>query len=105
MTSPLYFVNAGPENRDYLPGGFKWGYLTVTIRVYVKQEDPEVLLEAIFEDIERIIDANGNMIYDDTTGSKIEDLKILQINTDEGLLAPIGVGDITLHIMYDLESN
>ena len=34
---PSVFLNAGPETREYLPGGFKWGHLTVTIRVYVKE--------------------------------------------------------------------
>lgn len=102
---PAVFVNAGPETREYLPGNFKWGYLTLIVRVYVKGEEPETLLEDIFSDIEYTVDTNGNLVYDATTGSKIEDLRIMSINTDEGLLAPIGVGDITLHIQYDLESN
>ena len=102
---PSVFVTTGPETREYHPGGFKWGYITVTVRVYVRSENPEEELESIFEDIEILVDNNGTLIYDDYTGSKIEDLRIMTINTDEGLLAPIGVGDITLHIMYDLESN
>ena len=97
---PSVFVNAGTETRDYLPGGFKWGYLAIIVRVYVRSEEPETDLENIFEDIESVVDANGNLAYD--TNSFIEDMKILSINTDEGLLAPIGVGDITLQIMYDL---
>ena len=100
---PSVFVNAGQESREYLPGNFKWGHLAITIRVYVKAEEPEIELENIFEDIESIVDANGNLEY--ITGSTTEDIKIISINTDEGLLSPIGVGDITLHIMYDLESN
>ena len=97
---PSVFLNAGPESREYLPGGFKWGYLTVSIRVYVKEEEPEAELEKIFEDIETVIDANGNLDYD--SGRKTEDIKIMSIHTDEGLLAPIGVGEINLQIMYDL---
>lgn len=97
---PSIFVNTGTETREYLPGEFKWGYLTMTIRVYVNAEEPETELENIFEDIETIVDASGNLEY--ATGSFIEDMKIISINTDEGLLAPHGVGDITLHIMYDL---
>jgi len=99
---PSVFLNAGAEARDYLPGGFKWAYLTVTIRVYVKDENPEAMLETIFEDIEYVIDNNGNLEYE--TSSFIEDMKILSINTDEGLLAPRGVGEITLQIMYDLQT-
>ena len=100
---PYVFLNAGPETREYLPGDFKWGYLSATIRIYVKAEEPEAELEKILSDIERIVDANGTLDYDN--GKKTEDINIMSIHTDEGLLAPIGVGEITLQIMYDLESN
>ncbi len=100
---PSIFLNAGPEAREYLPGEFKWGYLTVTIRVYVKAEEPEAALESLFTDIEYVVDNNGELDYD--SGNETEDIKIMSIYTDEGLLAPIGVGEITLQIMYDLESN
>ena len=98
---PAMFLNAGPENREYLPGAFKWGYLTVTIRVYVRDEEPELELEKFFTDIETVIDANGNLVYD-TSLNQVEDIKIMSIHTDEGLLAPIGVGEIILQIMYAL---
>ena len=100
---PSVYLNAGPETREYMPGGFKWGYLTVTIRIYVNDEEPEAELEKVFTDIEYVIDNNGNLDYD--SGKKTEDINIMSIHTDEGLLAPIGVGEITLRIMYDLESN
>ena len=99
---PSLFLNVGTEIREYLPGGFKWGFLTITIRVYVQDEEPEARLEEIFEDIEKIVDNNGNMVYD--TNEAIEDMRILSINTDEGLLHPIGVGEITLQIQYSLNS-
>ncbi len=96
---PSIFLNAGPETREYLPD-FKWGHLTVTIRIYVNTEEPELALENIFTDIERIIDENGNLDYG--SNNLTQDIKIMSITTDEGLLAPIGVGEITLQIMYDL---
>jgi hypothetical protein len=98
---PAVFLNAGPEAREYQPGGFKWAYLSVTCRIYVQDEEPEARLEEIFEDIEKIVDDNGSMEYE--TGNSIEDMKLLSINTDEGLLNPIGVGEITLQIMYGLD--
>jgi hypothetical protein len=97
---PSVYLSVGPETREYLPGDFKWAHLSVTIRIYVKAEEPEAELEKVFTDIESVIDANGNLDYDN--GKFTEDMKIMAINTDEGLLAPIGVGEITLHIQYDL---
>lgn len=100
---PSAFISAGQETREYLPGNFKWGHLMASIRIYVNDEYPEERLEEIFEDIERIIDGYGNLEYD--TNKFIEDMQIMSINTDEGLLTPIGVGEVTIKIMYDLESN
>jgi hypothetical protein len=98
---PAVFLNAGAEAWEYQPGGFKWAYLSVSCRIYVNDEEPEARLEEIFEDIEKIVDDNGNMEYE--TGNSIEDMKILSINTDEGLLNPIGVGELNLQIMYGLD--
>ena len=100
---PSVYVTAGHELREYLPGGFKWAHLAINIRVYVDGEDPALLLEEIFEDIEKIVDESGNLIYNQD-GSMLEDLKIKSINTDEGLLAPIGIGEINLQVMYDLQT-
>src|SRR5210317_2133223 len=73
---PQLFVTAGSESREYLPGGMKWAYLTVGVRVYVSdEEDPELELEKIIEDIENIVDNNGNLEY--TSGSFTEDIRIL----------------------------
>lgn len=100
---PSVYLTAGSETREYLPGGFKWGHLIVHIRIYVNSEFPESELEKIFEDIEKIVDSNGNLEYD--TLKYTEDIKILSLNTDEGLLSPIGVGEMSIQIMYDLQTN
>lgn len=99
---PGVYLNAGVETREYLPGGFKWAYLAVNIRIYVQDEEPEARLEEIFEDIEKIVDENGHLEYD--TNKFIEDMRIMSIMTDEGLLNPIGVGEVSLQVMYDLDS-
>ena len=76
---PSVFLNAGTETREYLPGGFKWAYLLVTVRIYVNDEEPQQELEKIFEDIENTIDSNGNLEYD--TNMYTEDIKILSMIT------------------------
>ena len=42
---PAVYLTAGPEARKYLPGNFKWGFLSVTVRIYVNDEEPEAELE------------------------------------------------------------
>ncbi len=96
------FVTPGTEMRDYLPGGFTWGYLGVSVKVYVKGDDASEQLEALLEDCERVIDANRVLIYDTDNNYETTEMNIQSITTDEGLLAPFGVGEINLQVRYQL---
>ena len=97
---PSVSVVAGNEFREYLPASFKWGYLTITIRVYVYTEDTIEELEKALVDIEAVIDQSQNLNYD--TGKTTEEIQITSITTDEGLLVPYGVGEVTLQVRYEV---
>jgi len=74
--------------------------LGVNIRMYVYGEEPLDELEKVLYDIETQLDANNVLTYD--TGKSTEQITILSIATDEGLLAPYGVGEITAEVRYQL---
>lgn len=97
---PYICVYSGQEVREYLPGDFKWAFLTVNIRIYVNEENAEERLEDIFEDLENLLDDNNNLIVDGNDLST--DIRILSLSTDEGLLDPLGVGEITLEVRYEV---
>lgn len=97
---PYICVIPGYESREYLPGGFKWGYLTITLRVYVRGETPVEQLEDVLVDVEKCVDANRELTYD--TGKETTEIDIVSIVTDEGLLAPFGVGEVTLQVRYQV---
>ena len=100
---PYVCITASDETRQYLPSDFKWAFLTVNIKIYVKDENPENILENALLDIETVLDANNNLSYDpDNPGAQLTDIRIISISTDEGLLTPIGVGDMYIQIRYDL---
>ncbi len=99
---PAIFVTPGTEMRDYLPGGFTWGYLGICLKVYVKGDNASEQLEALLEDCERVIDANRVLIYDTDNNYETTEMNIQSITTDEGLLAPFGVGEINLQVRYQL---
>lgn len=99
---PCIYVVAGPESRDYLPGEFKWGFLNVSLKIYVKGDDSQQLLEDLLEDVEKVIDSNRNIAYEDTPGYETTEILISSITTDEGLLAPYGVGEINLQVRYQI---
>lgn len=97
---PSICVYSGTETREYLPGDFKWSFLTVNIRIYVEDEDSKDRLEDAFEDIETVLDNNNTLTIQ---GNDLcTDIRILSISDDEGLLNPLGVGEITLEIRYGL---
>ncbi len=98
---PAIYMSAGSETREYLPSAFKWGFLTVSLRLYVKGEDPSQELEDLIEDVEKVIDANRVLVYDtETPGAQTIEILINSITTDEGLLEPHGVGEVNLIIQY-----
>ena len=100
---PKVCVVAGDETREYQPNEFKWRFLTVDIRVYVEdQEDPQEVLSRLMEDIERVIDDNDVLTYDDTVSPNLTttSLTLQSLTTDEGALAPLGIGQMTVLCRY-----
>ena len=100
---PKLCVVAGDETREYQPNEFKWRFLSLDIRVYVEdQEDAQEVLALLMEDIERVIDDNDVLTYDDTVSPNLTttSLTLLSLTTDEGVLSPLGIGEMTLVCRY-----
>lgn len=97
---PALYVTPGTEQREYLPAEFKWGYLGVAIKVYVRGDDAPDQLEALLDDIELVIDNNRTLIYDVDNNYETTEVLIQSIVTDEGLLTPYGVGEVNLQVRY-----
>ena len=99
---PAVHMAAGSETREYYGGGNKWRFLTITVRVYVNSEDPVDELEEILEDLETVLDANPDLTYDEDYGedSTVALITLISIDTDEGALAPLGVGEMILEVRY-----
>ena len=95
---PFVCVQASYESREYLPSAFKWGFLNLTIKIYVQEEDPVDKLEQLMTDVEQVIDDNQRLEY--SPGKFTEEMNITSIDTDEGVLAPLGVGDISVVVRY-----
>ena len=55
---PAVHISAGREAREYLTGGVKNRFLTVTLRCYVNEEDAVNALDALLEDVETVLEEN-----------------------------------------------
>jgi hypothetical protein len=100
---PCVYLTAGTEVREYMPSDFTWGYLNISVKVYVRSEsEAQQQLENLLDDLENVLDANRVLVYDTTNNFSTTEILIQSITTDEGLLAPYGVGEINLQVRYAL---
>lgn len=99
---PAIHLNAGSETRQYQTGGYKDRFLNVTVRCYVNEEDSVTALDELLEDAETVIEENSKLLYTDRNGLEqhTHQISILSIDTDEGVLDPLGVGEILIEVRY-----
>ena len=99
---PSIYSSTGTETREYMPAGFTWAFLPITLKVYCKGENALHDLELLLEDIEVVIKNNNVLVYDSTNNYVTTEILVSSIITDEGLLAPYGVGEMNIQVRYQL---
>lgn len=100
---PTIHVGAGAETREYDGGGFRFRFLRITIRCYVSDDNDVIdALEELLEDVETIVDDKDPLTYYDSTGASQSTVQtnIISVDTDEGVLEPLGVGEVVVEIRY-----
>jgi hypothetical protein len=103
---PAVHINAGSETREYQGAGYKDRFLSITLRAYVetstKDEDAQNALDKLLEDVETVIESNSRLSYQDKQGVTqfTHQISIISIDTDEGVLEPLGVGEMLLEVRY-----
>lgn len=99
---PAVHLNAGSETRSYQGGGYKDRFLSVTVRCYVHDEDAVEALNNLLDDVETVLEDNSSLSYTDRTGTSqsTQQITIISIDTDEGVLEPLGVGEMLIEVRY-----
>lgn len=99
---PAIHVSAGSESRTYQGGGYKDRFMAVTIRVYVQEENATYALERLFEDVETVLETNSRLAYldQDSNTQYTQQISIISLDSDEGALEPLGVGEILCEVRY-----
>ena len=99
---PAVHLNAGSETREYLGGGVKNRFLSITVRCYVNNEDATLALDRLLEDVETVLETNSRLSYTDSRGvtQYTQQITIISIDTDEGVLEPLGVGEMLIEVRY-----
>jgi phosphopantetheine adenylyltransferase len=70
--------------------------------VVIKETDATAALDRLLEDVETVIEENGQLAYTDRQGNsqKTLDILIVSIETDEGVLEPFGVAEMLVQVHY-----
>tara|TARA_B110000858_G_C17645709_1_gene400300 strand:- start:345 stop:797 length:453 start_codon:yes stop_codon:yes gene_type:complete len=99
---PALHLNAGSETRVYQSAGMRDRFLAVTVRCYVEDEEAQEALNELMEDVETVIEDNSRLAYTDKMNNVFftQQITVISIDTDEGVLEPLGVGEILIEVRY-----
>tara|TARA_R110002153_G_scaffold125394_1_gene272415 strand:- start:3869 stop:4321 length:453 start_codon:yes stop_codon:yes gene_type:complete len=99
---PAVHLNAGSETREYQAGGYKDRFLSITLRCYVQAEDAVEALDELLEDVETVVEESSRLRYKDRNNvdQYTQQITVVSIDTDEGVLEPLGVGEILIEVRY-----
>ena len=99
---PAVHLNAGSETREYQAGGYKDRFLSITLRCYVQAEDAVAALDELLEDVETVVEENSRLKYKDRNNvdQYTQQITVVSIDTDEGVLEPLGVGEMLVEVRY-----
>lgn len=105
---PLITVTPGPEEYEYQASGIRWTTLPVYVRAYYKDEyDSERQIQLLLRDLKKILDTPERIQYtvSNPDGSSGEPRyvaidKLGGLTTDEGILRPIAIGELSLILKY-----
>lgn len=96
---PSVYMSVGSEQREYLPC-FTWAFLGASLKLYCKGEDSQEQLEQLLEDVESVINDNRVLVYDIPNNLETTEILISSITSDEGLLHPYAIAEISILIRY-----
>jgi hypothetical protein len=104
---PLITITPGPETRDDNPSNHSMCELDVYCRVFAKDNnDPQLALETLVSDVEDFLDTNLSIEYEEVSATGVVTRNtvsndIIEITTDEGLLAPEALAEIVIKVKYE----
>ncbi|ATS94101.1 hypothetical protein P13BB106kb_p117 [Pectobacterium phage DU_PP_V] len=104
---PFIGLALGPETFEYLPSAQQNVTLEILVYAYIRENvDIQEELENIISDIKTVVDTGGNLSYTVSTPDRSSitchtiDIQLASVDTDEGLLAPFGLAQVSVTVTY-----
>lgn len=92
---PSIYLSTGPETYVYNTVGNTQAFTDIMIRCYVKVEANRDALDDLIEDIDHLISKMR------TDQLNIQDIMVLNVDTDQGIIEDYGIAEITVRILYE----
>lgn len=97
---PTICLYASRDRRSHIGAAVKYGTFTVTIRGYIKSGESSIDdSDNLANDIEYVIESFN--LDPDRCSINLVDSRILSIETDEGLMNPYGLCEVSVEIAYE----
>ena len=91
---PAILLTAASESREYLPSGLVNKHMLFIVRGYILDvNDSDAALNNLIEDVEFTLNEEFNL---NRLDGLVNDIRIVEITTDEGLLSPEAVFEMIL---------
>lgn len=90
---PYITFSSNGDVRTHISSDVRYGVIDLTIRAYVRGEGSQALSDQLLLDIEEHLQSFEH--------PQVQDCRILQASTDEGIMEPYGVVDLIVRIAYE----
>lgn len=85
---PCFYLHAGSERFVHIGAGQRLAVISADIRIYNYGDDIETLLRRIETCVQNYFDP------------RVDEFRVTEVSTDEGLMAPYQIADLKLEILY-----
>lgn len=94
---PAFYIHPQNENRVHEGDGGAYAICAVSLRGYQYSDQLDVI-EQFMREIETAVQT-----YARAHPSLVDDARVLSVRTDEGTMAPYGIVDMQLEVLYSLD--
>jgi len=99
---PYICYHVDSSDLVHIGAGERYYNMSINIRGYVQGEDSQSLADQLASDIEDAADSFRDAA---TSTLLIADSRILSVSTDEGLMEPHGIVDMSIEVSYQQDVN
>lgn len=91
---PTITYTVSERTLSHIGADTRYNILSISLRAYVRGEDPQALCDNLIQSLDERI----SLFEAHDLG--VQDARVIETSSDEGLMAPYGVVDMKLQILY-----